>query len=158
LMLYGKIETRKWKTDIRGPVLICCSQKPYSLYTIEKISGDYQFHRIVDTLGAKDPSDWEDVCGKAIAIGNLVDCRPMTPEDEDACFVKYQPGLWCHIYKDIKPIKPFPFKGKQGWSTVGDGILGKLGYKVTYTITELSMEDIARKVLNQYTKQWQQLN
>jgi len=150
LMLYGKIETRKWKTNHRGPVLICASKKPYSLYSVLDISGDFQFQRIMDTLKVGDPGYFGDLnCGYAIAIGNLVDCRPMTPEDENACFVQYNKGLWCHVYEDIKTIKPFPFKGKQGWSNVNDAILEKLGYKVIYTILELSPEDIKNKFLKQ---------
>jgi hypothetical protein len=145
LMLHGKIETRKWKTNHRGPVLICCSKKPYSLHAIVNISGAEQTQRIRKVLG----DEWPSVNGMAIAIGNLVDCRPMTPEDENACFVKYQPGLWCHIYKEVKPIKPFPFKGKQGWSNVGDALLEKLGFKVTYTILELSPEDLIRKMVKE---------
>lgn len=30
------------------------------------------------------------ICGQAIAVGRLVDCRPMTKDDEDDCFVKYR--------------------------------------------------------------------
>lgn len=51
--------------------------------------------------------------GHAIAVGNLVDCRPMRPEDADACFVAYDPKLRCHIYEDVKPINLIPFKGGQ---------------------------------------------
>jgi len=54
--------------------------------------------------------------GNAIAIGRLVNCRPMNPEDEDKCFVQYHPDLYCHIYENVKAIKPFPWKGMQGWT------------------------------------------
>lgn len=144
LMLHGKIETRKWKTNHRGPVLICCSKKPYSLRQVVDISGEAQVQRMRAILG----DGGDDITGMAIGIGSLVDCRPMTPEDEDACFVKYNPKLWCHIYKDIKTIKPFPYKGKQGWSNIGDAILEKLGFKVTYTILEMTPEDILAKFIN----------
>lgn len=53
--------------------------------------------------------------GNAIAVGTLIDCRLMTEYDEDKCFVKYQQGLYCHVYENIRPIKPIPYKGAQGW-------------------------------------------
>jgi len=142
LMLHGKIETRTWSTNYRGLVLICVSKKPYSLKEVLDICGDYQHMRIVDTLGYE-ISQFNDVCGYAIGVGNLVDCRRMTPEDEDDCFVKYNPSaiieihenyrevhypLWCHIYENVKEIEPFPFKGKQGWSTVDESIISKIKY------------------------------
>lgn len=58
--------------------------------------------------------------GKAIAIGKLIDCRPMEIGDEDKCFVQYYPDLWCHIYEDVKPIKSFEWKGVQGWKTLDE--------------------------------------
>jgi len=128
LMLHGKIETRTWKTDYRGLVLICASKKSYSLKEILSICGDYQYHRIVDTLGYE-TSQFDDVCGYAITVGDLVDCRKMTKEDENKCFVNYNPDLWCHIYQNVKPITPIPFKGKQGWSTVDENIFKQIKYE-----------------------------
>jgi hypothetical protein len=56
--------------------------------------------------------------GYAIAVGKLVGSRIMQPEDEDKCFVQYNGKRWCHIYKDVMPIEPFPWKGSQGWGKV----------------------------------------
>ena len=127
LMLYGKIETRKWKTDYRGPVLICISKKSYSLDELHDLCGEYVVHIIIGTLG-NEPAQFDDVCGYAIAVGNLVDCKKMTPEDEDDCFIKYNPDLWCHFYENIREIKPIPFKGKQGWSTLDQSFIDKIEY------------------------------
>lgn len=136
LMLRGKIETRTWPTNYRGWVLICCSKVPYNAQQLVQIAGGGicgagQFNRIM-RLNLTVPNTENDF-GYAIAIGKLVDCRPMTKEDEDACFVKYkepwteskttitsgirekQKQLWCHIYEDVTPIEHFPFKGGQGW-------------------------------------------
>lgn len=101
LMLHGKIETRKWKTNYRGPVLICISKKSYSLDELHDLCGEYVVHIIIGTLGYE-PAQFDDVCGYAIAVGNLVDCRKMTPEDEDDCFIKYNPDLWCHFYENVR--------------------------------------------------------
>ena len=144
LMVHGKIETRTWKTNVRGKVLICASKVPYNLNQVQGISGDYQLTRIMNTLAIPDPGNFGDLdCGFAIAIGNLVDCRPMKPTDEDDCFVLYNPSaivtidgngehhypLWCHIYEDVRAIVPIPFKGKQGWSEVNQNILDQIFLK-----------------------------
>jgi len=132
LMLRDKTETRTWETKYRGWVLICCSQTPYSGNKIIEIAGEKQFSRMVTMY----PSILNYYCqqGMAIAIGKLVNCRPMTPTDENACFVQFkgprtekktlvtglvkeeEKRLWCHIYKDVVPIEPFLFKGGQKWS------------------------------------------
>lgn len=126
LMLHGKIETRTWKTNYRGLVLICCSNSGYSFETILNISGEQQLRRMNYFLA----QDLRNKAGlrmaHAIAIARLVDCRPMKPEDENKTFVKYYPDLFCHVYEDVTPIEPFPWKGKQGWSTVSDEVKGKI--------------------------------
>ena len=114
LMLHEKIETRTWFTHYRGLVLICASKKPYKAKEIIEICED-QTKRIYNLFNSKGINEQP---GKAIAIGRLSDCRLMTPEDEDKCFVKYRPGLYCHIYEDVKPIKAFDWKGAQGWHKV----------------------------------------
>jgi len=111
LMLHGKVETRRRPTNVRGWVLICAAATSYTFDQVDKISGIEQCDRI-DSLLQGDNIE----LGKAIAIGKLVDCRAMTVGDEKRCFVKYQQGLWCWYFEDVKEIEPFSWKGKQGWS------------------------------------------
>ena len=122
LMLHGKIETRTWSTNYRGLVLICCSKQPYYVDSIRKISGLIQLNRMVPFVPKTPPN------GMAIAVGELIDCRPMTKDDEDACFVEYWNGLWCHVYKNVRPIEPFPLKGSQGWRKLDDEIISKIKF------------------------------
>lgn len=125
-MIIGKIETRTWDTKYRGLVLICASQKKYSEGDIIAISGEVQSQRLlVDFINNKRIIENP---GKAIAIGRLIDSRPMTPNDESATFVKYRPGLYCHVYADVTPIKPFDWKGSQGWRTVSEEIKSKIEF------------------------------
>lgn len=115
LMLHGKIETRNRPTKVRGWVLICSALKGYNLEEFAQISGE----QIMRTVSITEPiSNIYPIktFGKAIALGYLSDCRPMTKEDEDACFVRYREGLWCWIFTDVTPITPVKWKGKQGWS------------------------------------------
>ncbi len=80
------IETRDWYTPFRGPLLICASRKPESA-----------------------------VSGKAVAIVNMIDCRPMRPEDEVAGQCLYYPGAYAWLFADIKPLEmPFCVKGQLG--------------------------------------------
>lgn len=118
LMLHGKIETRTWPTNYRGWVLICASKQGYYTEQLRRISGAYQMVRMGQFLNVEAPK-YE---GMAIAIGRLMDCRPMKPEDEDACFVKYYEDLWCHVYNHVYSIRPFPWKGSQGWKEVSEEI------------------------------------
>ena len=124
-MLLGKIETRTWNTNYRGLVLICASKMPYNESQVMGISGEVLTQKsFIDLLnnGIKEEK------GKAIAIGRLVDCRPMREEDENKCYVKYRPDLFCHIYEDVKPIKPFDWKGSQGWKTLDAETIKKISF------------------------------
>lgn len=114
LMLFGKQETRTWYTKYRGLVLITASKTSYKSHQVLSISGINQFRRIqriLERIGDKISNNR----GHAIAVGRLVACEPMKQEDEDSCFVQHRSGLWVHYYENVKPIKPIPFKGAQGW-------------------------------------------
>ena len=79
------IETRKWPTDYRGPLLIVSSRAPNIA-----------------------------PAGFALAVACLVDCRPMTRQDETHARCKKYPGAYSWILHDIRKIVPFPVKGKLG--------------------------------------------
>lgn len=118
LMLIGKIETRTWQTKYRGWVLICSSKVGYTGDQRLQICGSKQYNRITES-NFKMPYGMTGHLGKAIAIGRLIDCRPMETKDEDSCFVKYHPDLFCHVYDQVQPLQQFiPWKGSQGWREV----------------------------------------
>lgn len=117
LMEYDKIETRNRETKVRGKVLICSCMKPYSNETVFSIAGERQYKRIQEVL-----RDVNQLNGYAICIGDLVGCRPMEPKDEDICFVRYRPGLWCWVFANVQSVEPFPYKGKQGWVKLSSNI------------------------------------
>lgn len=139
MMPHGKIETRTWSTKYRGKVLICASQAPYNYKTVLAISGHMQAERMSVRLKFRlRDNDLKHRLnnGKAIAVGDLVGCREMRPEDEDKCFVEYrepwmeerkrkngttvmvQVKLYCLFFENVRRIKPFPFKGAQKWAKV----------------------------------------
>jgi len=124
-MLIGKIETRTWKTNVRGKVLICASKEEYSFREVDRISGNTR-DRLYSELTFKAQTLGN--FGNAIAIGDLVDCRPMTPEDKEKCFVRYREGLYCHVYENVRAIKPFEMKGCQGWRILTEEQKSKIEY------------------------------
>ncbi len=138
---FNKIETRTWNTKYRGLVLICASQKAYGIDSVLNISGEKQLCRIINM--ASELSKGYSKYGHAIAVGRLVNCRPMKKEDEDRCFVEYREPwivtsaktgkqrlvkLYCHEYENVRAIELIPFKGAQGWSEVCPGLVNKIKY------------------------------
>jgi hypothetical protein len=79
------IETRTWCTDYRGAILIVSSRIP----------------RI-------------EPAGYALAVAELIDCRPMTKDDEEKACCKIYPNAYAWVLENIMPITPFPVKGKLG--------------------------------------------
>ena len=96
LIAIGKktIETRTWSTNYRGKLLIVSSK------TFDK---NYPYHNFL-SLGLP--------MGKALAIVEVVDCRKMKKEDEEAAGLPYRPDLYSWILSDIQKIEPFPVKGQ----------------------------------------------
>lgn len=79
------IETRLWATNYRGPLLIVSSKTP-------------------DIAPA----------GCGLAIVRVVDCRPMTARDQSAARCAPYAGAFAWVLDDIRPLKPFPVKGRLG--------------------------------------------
>ncbi len=79
------IETRVWATDYRGPILIVSSKSP-------NISP----------------------AGCALAVADLVDCRPMSKADETAACCPVYPKAVAWVLQNVQAVKPFPVKGQLG--------------------------------------------
>lgn len=52
----------------------------------------------------------------------------MREEDEEKCFVKYNPRLFCHQYGNVIRIAEISWKGKLGWTTAPQEIIDKIVY------------------------------
>jgi hypothetical protein len=115
---YNKVETRTWKTNVRGLVLIVLSQ-PYNPAQIVELCGLNQGALITRTLTGHD--GFMKSC--AIGIGRLADCRHLREDDKH--FLEWTPSLgerYAHIYEDVYRIETIPMKGHQGWRFVPDEI------------------------------------
>ncbi|NOG40471.1 MULTISPECIES: ASCH domain-containing protein [Candidatus Brocadia] len=89
-ILEGKktLEIRSWQTKIRGDILLCSSKFP-------KIG--------------------ELPLGHAVAIAEIVGCRPFMKKDAKLACCGYEPGLYAWELANIRKIKAFPVKGKLGF-------------------------------------------
>lgn len=79
------IETRRWSTDYRGPLLIVSSKQP----------------NIPPT-------------GCAVAVAELVDCRPMKRSDEEAACCPVYAGAYAWVLSNVRRIRSFPVRGSLG--------------------------------------------
>ena len=101
MLLYSgekTIECRTWKTDYRGPILFCTSQKPVAPYC---------------------PS------GYALFIADLVDIVPFEEKHLQAAQMPEVPEGQCYAWMidHIVPIEPFKVKGKLGFFNVDDSLI-----------------------------------
>ena len=86
------IETRTWQTAYQGWLAI---------------------HAGKSTDLVDDPA--KHTFGAIVAIARLVDCRPITVEDEPAALVKSEPGRYAWELTDVCPLDtPIPMRGYQG--------------------------------------------
>lgn len=108
LIIYGYkfIETRTWKTDYRGELLICSSK------SVDREAMDY----FKDLFS----QDHKFLTGKALAVVTLRDCIKMTKEHEASALCDLYDG-YSWILENIKPIEPFGIKGQLGLFEVVNG-------------------------------------
>ena len=124
LMLHGKeYETRSRGTNVRGLVLICSTQRGYTVNEVVQLASN-QYGALMNCFRGMNtlPN------GQAIAVGELVNSFPMKPEHEGKAFVEYDPSRWCWQFANVRPIEPFPLPGKQGWSIIDNETRNKIKF------------------------------
>lgn len=87
------VETRTWPTRYRGDILIVSSKNPK-----------------IDGLPA----------GQALCVVELVDCRPMKKEDEQAAQCHWYNGAWAWVIRNRRPVVPVHIRGTLGIYQVDD--------------------------------------
>jgi hypothetical protein len=105
------IETRRWKTPYRGPVLI--------------IAGQHRMTRKEETLLYRRVADpWDCPLGAAVATCTLIDVVPYDSavHREKACLTlaaeEYFQPQWAWLLMDVRRLDPFPMKGQLGLYSV----------------------------------------
>jgi len=85
------IEIRSWRTNYRGDLLIVSSLKPDK------------------------PLQNPLPLGQAVAVVELVDCRPATRADEKRTMCRIDPSSdYAWVLRRVRRIKPFKVKGRLG--------------------------------------------
>ncbi len=90
------IETRTWSTEHRGPLLIVSSKEP-------------------DIAPA----------GFALAVVNLVDCRPMSVLDEAKAKCSKYKGAYSWVLQDVRKLDPIPVRGQPNLFDVDDDLVNQ---------------------------------
>lgn len=104
------IETRPTRIHYRGPLVICAAQKIDR--DAEAAINDRLTPANCDALARLDVSTLGPL-GVALALVDVVDCRPLMPEDEPLSWA-YGPSRWAWMLENIRPLRPFPVRGHQG--------------------------------------------
>jgi len=100
---YKRIETRSWRTRHRGMLLICATKIP--VISPERWGAlREQYWRLPEAPPA----------GAALAIAELVECRPMVEDDEAAACCDIYQGAVAWVLRDIRQIEPVAVRGRQG--------------------------------------------
>lgn len=149
-MLHGKIETRWIRRGRRTPFpngkyLLYACKREYTSQELSSIAGD-QYTRIRNIVQTEQP------LGHAIAVGDLVkkiyilpgmeketfvDCRETTrikllpvgtKDKKGRLIIRVQQVMVGLIFENVRPIKPFPYKGKQGIGFLTEEDKAKIEY------------------------------
>ena len=130
-----KWETRHWRTPYRGPLLICAAKRK-RIGGVRRLLADASFQiGLMPLLGGTlnlrpeflPPSPRIKIehlhFGMAVAIVDLVDCRPtydMTGGEigTDARYGNFSVGRYAWQLANLKAIDPFPVKGRQRFFNV----------------------------------------
>lgn len=118
------IETRSWRTNYRGPLLICSAVKNDATTARALARREIQVglaHNLGDTLfpGPHGLLDF----GHALAVVDLVDCLPVEELADSVIrrelpFGDFSDGRFGWMLANVRKIKPFPVTGRQGLFSV----------------------------------------
>ncbi|MFA4826593.1 MAG: ASCH domain-containing protein [Methanoregula sp.] len=109
-----KFETRSWKTNYRGPLLICAAKKPFNSFHFSATFVDAAQKALPYPIGG-----YQIPYGKAVAIADLTACLTTFNYQTDwigleATFGDFSLGRYAWKLENVRAIKPFPVKGRQG--------------------------------------------
>jgi hypothetical protein len=115
------IEVRTWDTLHRGDLLICSSKKPaFSKDEMEEMEEEYGCTFLY---------------GHALCIVRVADARLMQKGDEEKALMdEIDPEAYSWVIEDVRPIIPFPVKGKQGFFEVDDSLVTVSPFKYDETV------------------------
>lgn len=106
LIVWGSktIETRSSNLLYRGPLVIVSGKKVFDGPSLLKPNASEYYQQNAALM----------LQGMAIGVVELVDCRPMVPDDEEAGLVPFSEGLFSWVLKNPVQIAPFEAPGRLG--------------------------------------------
>ena len=115
------IEVTTWDSLHRGDILICSARKPaFSKEEMEEIEDEY------GTIF---------LYGHALCIARVVDVRPIRNGDEEKALLdEIDPDAYSWVLDDIRPVIPFPTKGKQVFFEVDESLITASPFKYNMPI------------------------
>lgn len=127
LIVYGNktLEIRSRRTNHRGQLLICAGANDYEGKMIDPdvrgrvVSCD----RYLQESRQLSPNVEMFPKGVAVGIVELVDCRPMTPDDARRACVEFRPGLFAWEFENPLLIEPFPVTGNVGLFKINQSLI-----------------------------------
>lgn len=139
------IETRTWKTNYRGTILIHNGMKWVNEAEAEAdpVSRDF----VIDgTLFYTEKYKGTNVFyypGGILGTVELVDCRPMTKEDEPKAGVSATPGRYAWVLKNPKPFyRPVKLRGQLGLFNVKRSLV----HAEITALTDAAAAEVLRKM------------
>ncbi|MHC1729806.1 MAG: hypothetical protein AB9866_28015 [Syntrophobacteraceae bacterium] len=107
---FKTIEACEADTLHRGDILVCSSRKP--------ALSEEEMTEMEEEYGC------DFLYGQALFVARLVDVRLMQEGDEEAAMVLHiDPEAYSWIFEDIRPVIPFPVKGRDGVFEVEDHLI-----------------------------------
>ena len=117
-----RVETRGWSTDYRGPSAIFSTKTGLSKSELKETCAEPFFAEALKSAPAFCP-------GHIIAIGFIIDCRPLDEHhvnnifkihpalktEQEIAFGNYAPGRFGLVFDDVNLLRvPVPWKSRQG--------------------------------------------
>jgi hypothetical protein len=111
---YKKWETRSWTTSYRGLLAIHAAKNTSA---IKDGTPEEHAEEILEIAGLKVeiPREWP--LGKIVAVVDLHDCvstEIAKPDKMESILGNYMPERYAWQTRNLRLVKPFPFRGMQG--------------------------------------------
>lgn len=114
-------ETRSWYTNYRGELLICAAKGGISKSKLKDYLYIFKLFFEKYHIGIKPPTIDDLHFGHAVAVVTLTEIKQtnfLYVAENVKPTGNYESGRYAWILEDIRPIDPFPVKGKQGFFNV----------------------------------------
>jgi hypothetical protein len=141
-MQHGKkqVETRHWRTNYRGPILIHAAKR---WTRNEREVADRLFPTATIDLGA------------IVAIGVLIDCLPtedlrLVVSAQEIAWGNFSDGRFGWVFDQVQPLEPIPYRGQQGLFEVPDGAISLILREHKKSLTRTNQELFQRLYLGRW--------